>query len=257
MKTVPQITRVLGAALASLALSAAPAPAAALEVLYDLDDGTLTVNAGGFPLDQFSSGTFSIGSQTFTPTSPVNTFRPLPLDVRFWDAQTNAPQLLTLATEGLGGAQNAPTTFGSLSSPLGGHAFGPSMILSNATSDIDIFTVANGTIVPWVALGTLAADFNGAGGSVCGHGADNDCDFGVRLPDLLDGAGTLQLSGFSVVFGIGVAVPVTLDTFEFNLISPSIRVSTLAPIPEPATTVLLLTGLAGIAAWRSRLRAER
>jgi hypothetical protein len=245
--------RVLAAAVSSLALLGSATPAGAIEILFDLDDGTLTVNAAGLPLDQFSSGTFSIGSQTFTPTSPVNTFRPLPLDIRFWDAQTNSPQLMTLTTQGLGGAENAPTTFGGLSTPPGGHTFGPSMILSNSISDIDIFTVANATIVPWVALGSVAADFRAAGGSVCGHGADNDCDFGARLPDLLDGPGTLILSGFSVVFGIGVAVPVTLDTFEFNLISPSISVATL-PVPEPSTYALLLAGLIGIAARARRWR---
>ncbi len=246
-------SRVRGTAQA-LALFAtlwsAATPAGAVVVRYDLDNGTLSVNAGGGVLDSFESDAFGIGDQTFSPTVP-NTFRPLQLDIQFWDLQTNMPQTLSLATLGLGGAQNAPTTFGGLSTPVGGHSFGPSMIVSNSMVDLDVFTVANSTIVPWVAAGALAVDFNATGGSVCGHGADNDCDFGARLPDMLDGAGTLSLSGFTVNFDFGVVEPTTFNTFQFSLISPSLSYVT-TPIPEPGTVALMLGGLAAVSAWARR-----
>ena len=248
----------VGGSVRALALSFALASmatlASAVTVRYDLDDGTLLVNAGGVGgvLDAFSSGQFGIGDQTFSPTVP-NTFRPLQLDIQFWDAQTNMPQTLSLATLGFGGAQNAPSTFGGLSSPLAGHSFGPSMIISNSLVDINIFTVANATIVPWVAAGLVAADFTGSGGSVCGHGAANDCDFGARLPDLLDGPAVLSLSGFTVNFGFGVVEPTTFNAFQFNLISPSLTyVTTPVPVAEPGTSALILCGLAAVAACARR-----
>jgi hypothetical protein len=53
---------------------------------------------------------------------------------------------MTLRTLGLGAAANAPSTFGSISSPPGLYNFGPSMIVSNRTTDLDPFTVANATL---------------------------------------------------------------------------------------------------------------
>jgi hypothetical protein len=236
---------------AGLAASAFTLPSLAVVIDFDLDTGTLLVDTpGAGALDEYRSGPFGIGAHTFSPTSP-NTFQPLPLEIRFVDAQTRRPQTVTLATLGLGGAQNAPSTFGSISDPPGGHNFGPSMILSSSLGDFDIFNVAKATITPTVVSGTIAADFNATGNSVCGHGADNDCDFGVRLPDLLDGPAPLALSGLRVDFGIGVASTTTFDTFEFRMISPSLVVTT---IPEASTWGLLLTGLVTVALGVQRRR---
>ncbi|WP_066343318.1 hypothetical protein [Azohydromonas lata] len=238
-------------AAVALAASAFTLPCLAVVIDFDLDTGTLLLDTPGTgALDEYRSGTFGIGAHTFSPTNP-NTFQPLPLEVRFVDAQTGRLQTVTLATLGLGGGQNAPSTFGSISDPPGGHNFGPSLILSSSLGDFDVFNTARATITPTVVSGTIAADFNATGGSVCGHGADNDCDFGARLPDLLDGPDPLVLSGFRVDFGIGVASTTTFDTFEFRMISPSLIVTT---IPETSTWVMLLTGLVTVALGVQRRR---
>ena len=74
---------------------------------------------------------------------------------------------------------------------------------------------------------------------------------GGRRPDLLDGLAVLSLSGFTVNFGFGVARPTTFNTFEFNLISPSLTYTTTR-VPEPGTAALMPGGLAAAAACRRR-----
>jgi PEP-CTERM motif len=252
MKQPTRSRNAAAAVLLLLGLLVAATPAYPVVVHFDLDTGTLTPDTPGPGLlDEYRSGAFFIGTHTFSPTRP-NTLRPLSLEIRFVDAQSGLQQTITLRTLGLGGGENAPSTFGSISSPPGAHNFGPSMIVSNRTTDLDPFTVANATLSFNRITGPLAPNFNNSGGSVCGHGPANDCDFGVRLPDLLDAPGSLSFSGFNVDFGFGVVRPTTFDTFEFRLISPSLAVS----VPEPETYAMMVAGL-GLLTFMLRRRARR
>jgi hypothetical protein len=245
------------ATLTSLGLLSNVTLADAVQIRFDLDEGTL---ASGDPLDEYRSRAISFPAQTLTYVgSPLRTPF-LSLDVDFVDKQTGATQRIELSTLGLGAAANAPSTFGSISEPPGGHNFGPSLIISNSKADIDVFTQARATFFPRRVGGTVAADFDTIAGSVCGHGADNDCDFGVLLPDLVDGPDPVTFSGLSVdvEFG-GFSSSITLDTLEFRLISPGLAILQDPPppgggtgggvIPEPSTWLLFATGLGGLL-WR-------
>jgi len=243
------------AVLLPLALLSVTERITAVPIQFDLDNGTLRSNALGGQLDDYRSGTFAIGTQILTGSS-----RTLRLGIDFVDAGTRATQRVRMETLGLGAAQNTPSTFGSISDPVGAHMFGPSTIISNSRTSLDPFTVVTATITPRNVVGTQAGDYTGNTGSVCGHGAGNDCEFGVVLPDLLDGPAPLNFTGFTVDFTFGGFLGnLTLDTYEFRLISPMLTILRDPPpapepaIPEPATWLLVTGSLGVLGLWRKRV----
>jgi hypothetical protein len=231
----------MAAALAMLGGSASQA--ADVQVFYDLTSSALHVDFDSVNgLDWYTSLPLNLGTVTLTPGDPM-----LTVNVVFRSA-TNLPQLLMLDQAGLGGAQNAPSTFGSPSLTGGGHAFGPSFTLFGSG-----LQAGTATLAPTVFSGALNATFTGSGiFSFCG--SSNSCDYGAVFPDLIDGDVTIALSGFSVTFNLGpLGADATATGLTFNAIAPEISVAT---IPEPATMGLMLAGLGALGA-AARRRRER
>lgn len=240
--------RMAASVAASLAVFGGSASQAAdVQVFYDLDSSALHVDFDSVNgLDWYTSLPLNLGSVTITPGDPM-----LTVNVVFRSA-TNLPQLLLLDQAGLGGAQNAPTTFGSPSfigsGVDGGHGFGPSFTLFGSG-----LQAGTASLTPTVFSGALNATFTGSGiASFCG--SSSSCDYGVVFPDLIDGDVTIALSGFSVTFNLGpLGSDATATGLTFNTIAPEISVAT---IPEPATLALMLAGLGAVGA-AGRRRRER
>jgi hypothetical protein len=242
------LLRTTMAAAAGLLLTAGAAThAAVVNVDYDLSSSALhndydDVNG----LDWYTSLPIALGGATVTPADPS-----LTVNVSFRSA-TNLTQILTLDQMGLGGLQNAPSTFGSpsfLGSGVhGDHGFGPSLTLVGNAS----LLAGTATLTPSVFTGSLSPAYTGAASGICTSGT---CDYGILFPDLIDGDTTIGLSGFSVTFALGVpGGPAALNSLAFNVIAPEISVT---QIPEPQTVVLMLAGLVAIGAAKVHRRRNR
>lgn len=233
--------KAIAAALATgVSVFASPGVGAVtVDLDYDLTSSALHTDYDSVNgLDWYTSLPMALGGTMLTPTDTT-----LVVNVTFRSA-SSLPQLLILDQMGLGGAQNAPATFGSPSfigsGVDGGHGFGPSLTLVGGAS----LTSSNAVIVPTVHSGTLAAGFTGGVSGTCSGAGSATCDYGVLLPDLIDGATTMALSGFSVTFSFSsLAAPAAADFLTFNAIAPGI---TVAQVPEPHTVALMTLGLLGL-----------
>lgn len=226
-------------------LAVGPAQAANMDIDYDLASSALHVDYDEVNgLDWYTSLPLGLTGLQVSPADPT-----LTVNVRFRSAG-NLPQVLLLDQMGLGGAQNAPVTFASPSfigsGVAGGHGFGPSLVLAAASA----LSAGTATLTPTVFSGALSPGFTGATSGTCPMGTT--CDYGVLFPDMIDGATTIGLSGFSVTFSFAAqADAAALNALSFNVIAPGI---TVLQVPEPATLSLMLGGLAalGASAWRGR-----
>jgi hypothetical protein len=224
----------------------ASAQAADVQVSYDLTSSALHVDYDEVNgLDWYTSLPLDLGGVTLTAGDPT-----LTVNVTFRSA-TNVPQVLLLDQMGLGGAQNAPTTFGSPSfigsGVAGGHGFGPSLVLAGSG-----LQAGTATLVPTVYSGALNGTFTGGLFGACGSAAS--CDYGVLFPDLIDGNTTIGLSGFSVTFDLGpLGSPAQVNVLSFNVIAPAIAV---LQVPEPGSVALMLAGLGAVGALARRRRGR-
>ena len=155
-------TRTAASLAACMAMfSGAASQAAVVNLNYDLSSSALhsdydSVNG----LDWYTSLPLALGGVTLTPSDTS-----LTVNVSFLSA-TNLTQVLLLDQRGLGGLQNAPSTFGSPSfigsGVEGGHGFGPSFTLVGTS-----LPAGTATLTPTVFSGTLSAAFTGGTSSAC------------------------------------------------------------------------------------------
>lgn len=219
-------------------------PDRVVALTFDLNDGTFNQRAGTAE-DSYLSG--PIPFDPVTLQSDANT---LELQIRFRDSTRDTLQRLEIAALGTGAP--TPETFASrlpgdpcfddgLPSPgmPCEHSFGPGMVISNSSGFLgDAFTTMQTTVSLRGAGGTFANDFinpyvassnpslvNPV--SLCGHSDDDECTSGPHFPDLVDGDNVASIHQLVVDldFGstVGSTVPITVDTFEFNMLAGSIE----------------------------------
>jgi len=243
------LARMSTAVAAVLLMTAGPSVYALdVNVDYDLSSSTLHKNYDHVNgLDWYTSLPLDLGGVTVTEGDiALNTVK-----VRFRSA-TNMTQILTVDQIGQSGLENAPSTFGSPSfigsGVHGDHGFGPSITLVGDKQLKGGFAV----VWPTVFDGRLSWTYTGGTPAACTGGT---CDFGVILHDLIDGDASMGLTGFWVTFFLDIAGKQTaLDALTFNVIAPEISVT---QIPEPATVVLMLAGLAALGVAKVRGRTNR
>ncbi len=229
---------VIGALMFGLARTSA-----AVTTSFDIFTGTLFDEDGQLE-DSYLSGSISFAPQTIAAAGTG-----FHLDIIFADSVTDAPQQFLVGAPDTGFPN--PETFASREPGdcLGGgspcsHVFGPGMIVSNSGGPIAAapFTTFNATIELVGAKG-LGDDFDNpyrvpedpAFNRLCAHGGGgNSCAIGAIFPDMVDNFNFTSFEGLSIDFEFSATAggfdPVTVDTFEFNILGASI-IPGFAPPP--------------------------
>ncbi len=244
MKYFRGMVAISGVCLSLLAGRGAEAALVTVNADYDLVASALNPNYDNVNgLDWYTSLPIDLGTVNLVGGDQLR------VNVTFRNATTLAGQTILLDQMGLGGAQNAPATFGSpagvTGNAAGSHFFGPSLSLFGTGS------VTTGTVTPTVASGLLSGGYTG--GLPIGSCAAGSCNYGAIFQDLIDGNVTIGLSGFSVLFGAAGAAG-TFTSLQFNLIAPAITVNA-GVVPEPRTLLLVLGALLAAAGLAGQRRA--